>query len=206
MSLLLVLPRKHRILQSNWRGSKLDYCTQTGLHAHHCTYMKSYMYIYDHLRTTVISSELKVGPSAVTAFPLNALMASGNRCLRSWPSCVEEWVQLPLRRGVKTNLFSDDRGYTKQSKHMISYDIIIFHHISGYWSRAQKANAPVILPYSLSISFLRYEKGFVVRQKHAVGTILHFCSSERIFFLAASTCMSLRTGLVKTCVTRRQTW
>lgn len=87
-----------------------------------------------------------------------------------------------------------------------TYDIIIFHHISGYWSRAQKANAPVILPYSLSIVFFRYEKGFVVRKKHAVGTILHFCSSERIFFLAASTCMSLRTGLVKTCVTRCQAW
>jgi hypothetical protein len=39
-----------------------------------------------------------------------------------------------------------------------TYDIIIFHHISGYWSRAQKANAPVILPYSLSIVFLDMRK------------------------------------------------
>lgn len=91
-------------------------------------YMHIIAHTWNHTCTSTYNSQqwTQSRPSAVTAFPLNALMASGNRCLRSWPSCVEEWVQLPVRRGVKTNLFSDDRGYTKQSKHMISSYFIIF--------------------------------------------------------------------------------
>ena len=168
-------------------------------------YMHIIAHTWNHTCTSTYNSQqwTQSRPSAVTAFPLNALMASGNRCLRSWPSCVEEWVQLPVRRGVKTNLFLGRQGLYQTIQ---TYDIIIFHHISGYWSRAQKANAPVILPYSLSIVFLDMRKASLCAKKHAVGTILHFCSSERIFFLAASTCMSLRTGLVKTCVTRCQAW